>query len=102
MEGGVLEDRPDLRAGPLELLVPAAGERRGAGRRAHEAEQRAQRRALAGAVGAEEAGHAPGLDVEGQVVDGVDAAKALGEATNLDGGHGPRMMAHRGRGCAAL
>ena len=53
-----------------------------------EAEQRAHRGALAGAVRAEEAGHAAGLDVEREMVDGGDAAEALGEVVDLyDGGH---------------
>ena len=88
MERGVLEHGADAGGGLLELVVALPVERRRSRRRPHEAEQRAQRRALAGAVGAEEAGHAAGLDVEGEVVDGGDAAEALGEVADLDGGHG--------------
>ena len=102
MKGRVLEHRADLRARLLELLVAQAAERRGAGGRAHEAQQRAQRRALAGAVGPEKARHAAGLDVEAQVVDGEDGAEALGEVAYLDGCHSPCMMAHSRARRAAL
>jgi hypothetical protein len=60
----------------VELRVGAALDRGGARRRAHEAQQRAQRGGLAGAVGAEEADDAPGGDREGEVVDGERVAEA--------------------------
>ena len=87
VEGGVFEHRSDAGGGPLELVVAQAAERGRARRRPHEPEQRAQRRALAGPVGTEEAGHATGLDVEGETLDGGDVAEALGEIADLDGGH---------------
>ncbi len=47
-------------------------------------EQHPQRRGLAGAVRAEEAGDPAGLDVEAQVVDRDEGAEALGEPSDLD------------------
>ena len=88
MEGRVLEHCAHVRARPLELLVAAAVEGRRPARRPHEPEQRAQRRALAGAVRTEEAGYAPGLDVEAETVDRVDRAEPLVEVTDLDSRHG--------------
>ena len=49
-----------------------------------EAEHHPHRRRLAGAVGAEEAGDQPLLDVEAQVVDGHHVAVPLGESSYLD------------------
>ena len=49
-----------------------------------EAEEHAQRRGLAGAVGAEEAGDRAGLDGEAEVGDGPDLAEGLGESADLD------------------
>jgi hypothetical protein len=46
----------------------------------------AHRGRLAGAVGTEESGDLPGLDVEGQVVDGTHGAVLLGELRNGDHG----------------
>ena len=88
MEGGVLEHGADVGARAVELLVAAAAERRRARGRPDEAEQRAQRRALARAVGTEEAGDAAGLDVEAEAVDRVDRAEPLVQVTDLDLGHG--------------
>ena len=64
---------------PLDQRLAAA--------RPQQAEQRPHRRRLAGAVGAEEAGHAAGLDREGEVVDGHGLAVALGQISNLELGH---------------
>jgi len=77
VEGGVLEHGADLGGRPLELVVGAPAEGGAPGRGANESEQRPQRRALTGAVGAEEAGHAPRLDLEGEVLDRRHRAKAL-------------------------
>src|SRR3712207_3734697 len=91
MEGGFLEDGSDVRARTLQLRIGAAVERRGARARADEPEERPQRRALARAVRAEEAGHPPGGDVEREVADGLDAAEPLRQALDLDGGHRPDL-----------
>jgi hypothetical protein len=87
VERRVLEHRAHLRARPVELLVAAAAEGGGAGRRVDQAEQGPQSGALARAVGAQEAGHAPSLHVEAQVPDGLHRAEALREPADLDGRH---------------
>ena len=61
---------------PLTVAVPLVG--------AVEAEDQPHRRRLAGAVGAEEAGDDPGLDREGEVVDGDLLAVTLAESVDLD------------------
>jgi hypothetical protein len=50
----------------------------------NEAEDQSHGRGLARAVGAEEAGHPSGADLEGHVVDGDGVAVALGQALDLD------------------
>ena len=99
----VLEHGADLRARVRELLVGDAAEGRGAGVRADQAEQHAQRGRLAGAVRAEEAGHAAGLDLEGEVVDGdrrSRSAWSCGDATwshRMPGSGPDGAAAHRAR-----
>ena len=66
-------------AGSGELRERRAEDRRVAGRRPGEAEHHAQRRRLARAVRAEEAGDRARADREGQVVDGRHVAVALGQ-----------------------
>jgi len=87
VEGRVLEHRAHLAAGPLELLIAVTAEGRGARGRVDQPEQRPQRGALAGAVGAQEAGHAPGLDIEAEPLDRLHGAEALVEVADLGGGH---------------
>ena len=70
MEVGRLEHRADPKRRPLELRVGLAEDERVAARRLREPEQHAQRRRLAGAVRAEEAGDRARLERERQIVDG--------------------------------
>ena len=88
MEAGRFQHRTDLAGGLIEVDVAATGERGGPRRRGDEAEQHAQRGRLAGTVGPEEAGDSSRPQLEGQVVDGGHRAETLGEAVQLDGGHG--------------
>jgi hypothetical protein len=77
VEARVLEHGADLAARVLELLVALPRERRGALIEVDQPEQHAQRRALAGAVGPEEPGHAAGLDREGEVPHGLHFSEVL-------------------------
>ena len=77
---------PDGGGGVVELVVAPAEDGGRAGGRGCEAEQHAQRRALAGAVGAQEAGDRAGAGLEGEVLDGGDGAVALGHAVETDRG----------------
>jgi hypothetical protein len=77
---------PDGGSGIVELVVSPAEDGGRAGGRGCEAEQHAQRRALAGAVGAQEAGDRAGAGLEGKVLDGGDGAVALGHVVEADGG----------------
>ncbi len=79
MEAGCLEHGADGLQRVVELGVAPAADRRVAVRRADEAEEDPQRRGLARAVRAEEAGHLPGLDARGEAGDGRDGAEALGD-----------------------
>jgi hypothetical protein len=67
-----------------QLRVPPAADGGAARGGAHEREQDAQRRRLARAVGAEEAGDASGLDAGGEVVDGANRAECLRDPTELE------------------
>ena len=84
MDVARLEDRADALGRPVELAVRHAEHRRAPGVRVDEPEQRAQRRRLAGAVRAEEAGDRARLDAEAEIVDRLRLAEALAEALDLD------------------
>ena len=79
VQGARLQQRAHLaeRGGGVGVAVPVDGH--AAGARAVQAEDHPHRRRLAGAVRAEEAGHAAGLDGEGDAVDGGLLAVGLGE-----------------------
>ncbi len=79
-----LEGRADDRERVGDVGVALAVDRRRAGAGADEAEQHPQRRRLARAVGAEEAGDAAGLDVEVEVVDRREGPEALRQTPHLD------------------
>ena len=84
VEGLGVEERADLE----ERLVvagegPSVDERR-TRRGIVEAEDHAQRGGLTGAVGAEEAGDPPGMDLEAEVVHGDGLAVPLRQAAHLD------------------
>ena len=69
VEVGRLEHRADPQRGPLERRVGLAEDERAAARRRREPEQHPQRRRLAGAVRAEEAGDRARLEREREIVD---------------------------------
>jgi len=92
---GVEECADDSR-GVAELGVTTSLDQRPAGRRPGDAQQHPQRRRLAGAVGADEAGDGPGLKGKAEVVNGAHRAVALGESVDRDGGHGFPFI---GRSC---
>src|SRR4051794_31603768 len=77
---------PDRGGGVVEVVIAAAEDGGRAGGRGGEAEQHAQRRGLAGAVGAQETGDGAGAGLEREVLDGGDWAVALGHAVEADGG----------------
>src|SRR4051794_17822550 len=85
VEAALLEDRAHRPRRLLQRGVGRAADRGAAGRRAHEAEERAQRRGLAGAVGAQEARHLAGRDAEREVLDGRRRPVALGQPVHLEG-----------------
>ena len=89
VEVGGLQGRADRGLRAREVDVALAVDRRGAAGGVDQAEQHPQGGGLAGAVRPEEAGDPAGLDVEAQVVDGDEAAEALGEPSDLD----PRPVA---------
>ena len=90
--GHVADELADRRA--LGAHVEAH-DRRVARRRLEEPEQDLDERALAGAVGADEADD-PGLELEGQAVERDDAARvALGQAGEGDETHGPAKGTRR-------
>ena len=94
--GGGVEEDADLAARVGQVRVPAAQDGRGARRGRGEAGQDAQRGGLAGTVGAEEPGHAPGQGGERDVVDGEVLAVALGQLEEFD--HGTEPGVGRGPG----
>ena len=72
-------------------------------RRSDEVQERADRRRLAGAVGAEEPEHLAGLDRQGDVDDAARGPVRLREVFRHDdavGGHGPRLYPIRRGRCA--
>jgi hypothetical protein len=79
-----VERRADRLDGIGQLRKRLAHDERGPARRADEAEQRAQRRRLARAVGSEKAGHPTGLDREREVVDRQRLPVALRQSLDRD------------------
>jgi len=71
-----------------------------AGARVREPQQRADHRRLARAVGAEEAEGAAAGDLQIYAIQRQALAKALGQATRLDGKAGGAVRDGRRRGCA--
>ena len=88
VEPARLQDRPDPAGRVGQLPVGPAGDGGRAGGRGDQAEQHPQGGRLAGAVGAEEAGHRALVDLEVELVDGEHVAEALGEPLHADRGHG--------------
>ncbi len=82
--------------GLAEFGVGATAEGGGAGGRPVQAQDEPHGGGLSGAVGAEEAGDAPGADAEGEVVHGPPGAVLLREVLYVDAGHGISLA-----GCAA-
>ena len=98
VEAGRFEHGTDGRGRVLEVLVVAPGDGGRPGGGVHQAEQHAQGRRLPRAVGAEEAGDAPGLDGEREVVDGQHFPEVFGQPVDLDGKPaGGGAGGHRGR-----
>ena len=87
VQRGVLEDQADVAAHVVALGddVEAADARR-PGRGRGQGAEHVDRRALAGAVGAEEAEDLARRDGERHAADGVDLAVGLDEVVDLDGG----------------
>jgi hypothetical protein len=77
---GGLEDGADHPAGVGKVRVAHPGNGRATGGGPGEAEHDAHRGRLAGAVGAEEAGHRSWLDGEAQILDRVDGAAEFADA----------------------
>ena len=92
VEAARLQHGADLAGRVGELAVGPAVDGGGAGGRGDQAEQHAQGGRLAGAVGAEEAGDRPLVDLEVEVVDGEHVAEALGEPVHADRGHGVSFL----------
>ncbi len=84
-EAGLVREERELALGGHGRggeVVP--GDADGAARGREDAAQAAQRARLAGAVGADQAEHLAGGDLEREVVDGGEAAVALRQAMNLE------------------
>ena len=90
VERRVLEHESDV---PADVVAFAgdveAAHAGGAGGGPRKRAEHVDRRALAGAVGAEEAEDLAGSDGERDAADGLDLAVGLGEVFDLDGGWGP-------------
>ena len=84
VRGGRVQERPDLMEGEELVPVRFAAHRRHPRVGRGQPKDQAHRRALAGAVRADEAGHATGGDREGQVIDRDRGAVPFREASNLD------------------
>ena len=84
VDGARLEQRADLVQRRGVVAVGLAVDGHVARGRRVEAEDQPHRRRLPGAVRAEEAGHDPGLDGEGELVDGALVAVVLRQAVGLD------------------
>ncbi len=83
----VLEDEADVPADVVALGGDVeAAHAGGAGGGPRERAEHVDRRALAGAVGAEEAEDLAASDGERDAADGLDLAVGLGELVDLDGG----------------
>ena len=93
-----VEQSADEAARIGQIAVAAGAEECATGCWFHEPEQRAERRGLAGAVGAEEADDRSALHAEADVADGVVVAVGLGELVDRDDGVG--VSSGRGRSCA--
>src|SRR5262245_60455457 len=94
----LFEHRPDVGAWVGELLVAPALEGRCPGVRPHEAQEYAERRALARPVRAQEPGHPTGLDGERQAGHRLYGPEALAHLVNLDRGHATRIGSTTGCG----
>src|SRR5689334_13244130 len=85
VERELLTHVADAALDPLALGVDiVAGDARRSRRRREEAGEYPDRGRLAGAVGAKEAEHLAGGDVEGDVIDGGEVAKATRELARFD------------------
>jgi hypothetical protein len=87
-----LEDRPDPSDRVLEVAVPAAEDERLAGVRLGQSQEQPERRRLARAVRAEEAGHRSSREREGHPVDRGDVSVPLRQSAAAD-----HLLARRGR-----
>jgi hypothetical protein len=98
VKAGLLDDR----AHPLQRLRPLGGHPvtehlHAAGAGTGEAEQRADHRRLAGAVGTQEPERAPAGHAQIDAVEGLALAEVLGQSAGLDRQAGARLL---GRGQA--
>jgi hypothetical protein len=84
VQGGRVEQRPDLAQRPDQRVVPAAADQGPARGGRVQAQDHPHGGGLARAVRAEEAGHVPGAHREAQVVDCGDRPEALSQPVNLD------------------
>jgi hypothetical protein len=81
-----LEGGADLAQGVRDVVVGDAADGGGARGRADQAQQHSQRGGLAGPVRTEEAGDAPGLDREVELLHRREVTEPLGEVAYLDAG----------------
>jgi hypothetical protein len=77
VKGTRFEDDPDLVSRIVQRGKRSAADHRPAGGRGHQAQQHSQRGGLARSVGAEQADHAPRLDLEADVIDSPDPPEVL-------------------------
>lgn len=96
VERRVLEDETDVAAhGVAPRGHVEAADVGGAGGRGDQRAEHVDGRALAGAVGAEEAEDLAAVDRERHAPDGLDVPVGLGEVDDLDGGNGGRHARSR-------